>query len=219
MTYFRNYARPQAAIVTSKDVAAVHIAEYQALRQEVNNRQTLSYALVAADLAAFGTGLSIGIKYPPALFALAIVSSLLWLFWLAQTMQIYRIAAYVALVLKPRLKELYGSDLLEWEEYVRRLTKSHAIAVAALYEQQPDKIPYISRNRDGVYISLLLGGAAPLVLSISAFAQFHTEPRALSWKAATIAGLILWIYALRSAVAVIRTTNTISHRIIENWLI
>jgi len=117
------------------------MVEYQALRQEVSNRQALSSTLVAADLAIFGAGVSVGIKYPDVLFALAVISSMLWLFWLSQTMQIYRIAAYVALEIRPSLRRIYGHDLLNWESYVRRLTRSRAMAIEALYgNQRPIKI-------------------------------------------------------------------------------
>jgi hypothetical protein len=184
--------------------------------QKVNNRQTLSNALIAADLTAFGVGVSAARQDPVILVALAVLSSLLWLFWLVQTLQIYRIAAYVALELRLRLVELCGCSVLDWEAYVRRLTFSRQTAAMAIYKNRdPKAVPNISRNIDGVYISLLLGGATPLILAGTAIAAFHHNAKALSWKIEVGASLVLWLYAILKAISVMRTTRSMSRKIIE----
>jgi hypothetical protein len=198
------------------DPVPVHVAEYQALRQEVNNRQTISNALIAADLTAFGVGVSATHQYTGVVVALAVVSSLIWLFWLMQTMQIYRIAAYVALELRPRLVSLCRSDLLGWESYVRRLTQDRNTAAMALFNRPYEKgMKRIARNVDGVYVSMLLGGATPLILAAIALADYHQKGSELLWRIAFVSSLLLWAYALYKAVTVMRSTRIISRRIID----
>lgn len=200
---------------STSDAVTVHVAEYQALRQEVNNRQTISNALIAADLTAFGVGVSAEHQNVAVLIALAVVSSLIWLFWLTQTLQIYRIAAYVALELRPRLVGLCRSEILGWETYVRLLTSSQRTAALALFKSESRSNPSITRNVDGVYVSMLLGGATPLILAAIAIANYHHKGNDLVWQAAVGVSLLLWLYAVVKAVAIMRTTSAISKRIIE----
>jgi len=209
--------RSQENTTAIADATTVHVAEYQALRQEVNNRQTLSNALIAADLTALGVGISTSHSFPTVLVALAVVSSLLWLFWLVQTLQIYRIAAYIALELRPRLAEMYQCSLLDWESYVRRLTFSRESAALALYgATDAPKMRNFSRNKDGVYISLLLGGATPLLLASAAIVNLHHNSRGIPWKLEIAASLALWLYALIKAIVTLHTTNVITEQIINS---
>jgi hypothetical protein len=199
------------------NIAAVHLAEYQALRQEVNNRQTVSNALIAADLTALGVGLSIARQYPAILIGLGVVSSLIWLFWLVHTLQIYRIALYIALELRPRLVRIYGCTVLDWEAYVRfltfsRHTQTRLFAKYRHVEREMD----VSRNVDGIYISLLLGGATPLLLAASVIADLHSHSNGLPWVLAVAATLALWLYAFSRAIVTLRTTRVISDLIIKN---
>jgi hypothetical protein len=199
------------------DFAAALIAEYEALRQEVGNRQTLSYAIIAVDLAAFGSGVTAAGGHPEVMIGLAVVSTLLWMFWQAQTMQIDRIAAYVALRLRPALVRHYGYDVLGWEGYVRRLTWSRETAVHALYDgRRNDKGTYISRSRDGIYISLLLGGGTPLFLGFVSATEFQATSKAIAFEVASALGLVLWAYALVSAISVMRADKAIARQIIES---
>lgn len=210
----RRRPKPPSFVGVRTDVVAVHLAEYQALRQEVQGRQTLSYTIIAADLAALAAGVSIVTQYPGVLIALAVVSNFLWLFWLAQTMQVYRIATYVALELRPLLMRIYGQPVLGWESYVRRITASRDLAARALYPDDPTNAPHISRNRDGVYISLLLGGVTPPLLTIVAIFQArHDAPPHWAWVAAGVS-LAFWIYAAASAIQVMMTTKHMSNVII-----
>lgn len=153
--------------------------------------------------------------YPPIMIALGVISTLLWLFWLTQTMQVYRIAAYISLELRPRLIDIYQMRLLEWESYVRRFTANRESAAQVLYRGRRDmRAPRIFRNRDGVYISLLFGGGTPLLLTATAITRFHFDTSALALKIAAAASLILWICALSSAISVMRTTQVISRIIV-----
>lgn len=198
------------------DVAVAHLAEYQALRQEAQGRLNLSYTIVAADLATLAAGTSVIAQYPVILIALAMVSNFLFLFWLAQTMQIYRIAAYVALRLRPSLMALYTCEVLGWERYVRELTASSEHMARALYPENPEKAPKISRNRDGVYISLLLGGIAPpALIGVSLFRARHASSPLWVWLAA-IVGVAFWGYAMNSAINVMRSTKHISDVILSH---
>jgi hypothetical protein len=206
----------EIATPAAGNAVTVHVAEYQALRQEVNNRQTISNALVAADLTAFGIGISATHQSLAVLTALSVVSSLIWLFWLVQTLQIYRIAAYVALVLRPRLVSICNGELLDWEAFIRNLTYSRETVARALFNSPHTKTtPRISRNIDGIYVSMLLGGAAPVVLALIAISAYHAKTYADSWVLAIVASLLLWVYALLKAVATLTTTRRISARIIE----
>jgi hypothetical protein len=199
------------------NIAAVHLAEYQALRQEVNNRQTLSNALIAADLTAFGVGLSVANESPAILIGLGVVSSLIWLFWLVQTLQIYRIALYVALELRPRLVRAYECSLLNWEAYVRLLTFSRRTQDQLLAKyRHVDGASRISRNVDGIYISLLLGGTVPLLLTASVIAAVRAHSDHLTWSLSFAAASVLWLYAFGRAIVTLRATRAISNLIIRN---
>ena len=124
--------------------------------------------------------------------------------------------AYVALRLRPALVKHYRCDVLGWEGYVRRLTWSRETAVHALYDGRPDdKGTYISRNRDGIYISLLLGGGTPLFLGIVSATEFQATSKAIAFEVASALGLILWAYALVSAISVMRADKAIARQIIE----
>ncbi|MGH3345242.1 MAG: hypothetical protein ACRDPK_20710, partial [Carbonactinosporaceae bacterium] len=113
-------------------VIAVVLEEFQALRQEINTRQNILFAIVAADLTALATGFALAAENASALAGIAYVSSLLWLFWLAQVMQIYRAAAYIALDLRATLVRELGTPMLGWEGFVHKVTRSRSAATREL---------------------------------------------------------------------------------------
>jgi hypothetical protein len=80
--FFWRSAASRRSQPAATDTTAVYVAEYQTLREEINNRLTFSHGLVVADLAALGAGISVARSFPLILIALAVVSALLWLFWL-----------------------------------------------------------------------------------------------------------------------------------------
>jgi hypothetical protein len=100
----------------------VDLAEFQKLRDEIMARTQLVNTLVGVELAALGAGISSFTTVPDALIGLAAVSSFLWLLWLDHAEQVQKIAAYIALRLRPRLA--VGTDqVLRWETYMRQLDR------------------------------------------------------------------------------------------------
>ena len=81
----------------------VDLAEFQKLRDEIMARTQLVNTLVGVELAALGVGISSFTSIPDVLIGLAAVSSFLWLLWLDHAEQVQKIAAYIALRLRPRL--------------------------------------------------------------------------------------------------------------------
>lgn len=100
----------------------VDLAEFQKLRDEIMARTQLVNTLVGVELAALGAGISSFTTVPDVLIGLAAVSSFLWLLWLDHAEQVQKIAAYIALRLRPRLA--VGTDqVLRWETYMRQLDR------------------------------------------------------------------------------------------------
>ncbi len=201
------------------DATAVYIAEYQALREEINSRLTLSNGLVIADLGALGTGISVAHSFPLILIALAIVSTLLWLFWLGQVTQMIRIAAYLALELRPRLEEVCQCSVLRWEIYMRQLTiKQSGSGVPhsnnGKGNQKRAEVIQVSHYREGIHTSALLGGVTPVLLAIEIIVNPHVHVNSFSWETIAIGcGWALWLYTLSTAISVLRSSVVINARI------
>jgi len=182
-------------------VADAHLREYETLRQEINNRTTISYTLIALDLAALGGGLSIVNKSKAILVALAAISSVLWLYWIDHAAQVHRIAAYIAIDLAPKVSSAIGEPALQCEVFLRRLTAGGASAREVLFgPAQPfadrDFRPIVSSDW---YTTLLFGGSPPLLLALYIAANVKANlPTAVEVVIATIATMCLWIYALIS---------------------
>jgi len=85
----RNFSAPppQAHPGVNMNGLPAEIAEFEGLRQEIGIRITISYTLVALELAALGTGLSLAGKTTQVLGGLAAISSLLWLYWIDNSAQ------------------------------------------------------------------------------------------------------------------------------------
>ncbi|MGH3030524.1 MAG: hypothetical protein ACRDNE_07110 [Gaiellaceae bacterium] len=98
----------------------VDLAEFQKLRDEIMARTQLVNTLVGVELAALGAGISAFTRVPDVLVGLAAVSSFLWLLWLDHAEQVQKIAAYIALRLRPRLA-VGAKQVLRWETYMRQL--------------------------------------------------------------------------------------------------
>ena len=192
----------------------------------INNRTTISYTLVALDLAALGGGLSIVNKSKAILVALAAISSVLWLYWIDHAAQVHRIAAYIAIELAPKISAAAGEPVLQWEVFLRRLTAGGASAREVLFgSAQPfaerDLRPIVSSDW---YTTLLFGGSPPPLLSLYIIAANIKAnlPTAIEVGIATTATMWLWIYALISydrlkraepvIVAAILAANTASQK-------
>lgn len=102
------------------DTRDVDLAEFQKLRDEIMARTQLVNTLVGVELAALGAGISAFTSVPDVLIGLAAVSSFLWLLWLDHAEQVQKIAAYIALRLRPRLA-VGDEQVLRWETYLRQL--------------------------------------------------------------------------------------------------
>lgn len=194
------------------ETGASDLREYETLRQEINNRTTISYTLVALDLAALGAGLSIADKSKAILVALAAISSLLWLYWADHSGQVNRIAAYIAIQLAPRIGADEGRPVLQWEAFLRRFNAGGESTSQVLFgPAQSDPGPSIRRVvSSDWYTTLLFGGAPPLLLGLYVAANARASASAAVEAAiATAAGTVLWAYALinywhmRRAVSVI----------------
>ena len=128
----------------------VDLAEFQKLRDEIMARTQLVNTLVGVELAALGAGISSFTRVPDVLIGLAAVSSFLWLLWLDHAEQVQKVAAYIALRLRPRLA--VGSDrVLGWETYMRQL------------DQEP-RMPHTQAVSN--YIAGLFAGGPVVLLTI-----------------------------------------------------
>ena len=183
------------------DNRSADLREYETLRQEINNRTTISYTLVALDLAALGGGLSVVDKSKAILVALAAISSLLWLYWIDHAAQVQRIAAYIAINLAPRISADEEHPVLQWEIFLRRLTaggKSAHIAMFGPDRPIPESAfgPIVSSDW---YTTLLFGGSPPLLLALYIAANVKASTLTAAEVAiATVAAAGLWTYALIS---------------------
>lgn len=152
----------------SPDKQAVYLLEFEKLRQEIDNRTQISSNLVFAELTALGVGFSFYDKIPDVLIGLTIISCFLWLLWLDQTVQIYKIAAYIGCRLSPNLKKISAVGF-EWESFLRIIDKGGAKAALILYgpSRMKDKLVKVHPTEYiGSYITILFGVLPPLFLII-----------------------------------------------------
>lgn len=177
------------------DAADVDIAEVQCLRQEITTRITLEHALVALELAALGTGLTLGGTTVYVLAALAAISSFLWLLWMDQSLWTYKIAAYLAVEVAPRLSSQVGRPVLGWESFLRRIDASGPGSGKALYPRATGGRRYLVRSglRADLYAPILFGGTPPVLLTLYALAR-RAGPGGI-WTGCAAGGL-LWLYAI-----------------------
>jgi hypothetical protein len=166
------------------------LAEYDHLRGEIDNRTTLAYGLIALQLAALGAGLSAADKLPEILLGLAMVSSFLWVFWMDHTGQIFKIAAYIALRLAPRLRGA-TPDALGWERFFRDLD---AGAVPEWTNLARGRFPVHTTGSVHLYTGALFGVPPPAFLVAYLVSGVHGSGggEALRW-AGVAAALVLWI--------------------------
>ena len=144
---------------------------FERLREEIDNRTRLGNALLVGEVTALGAGISVvsSANFIEALLGMALVTSYLWLLWLDHTQQVFKIAAYVALQLAPRLRSV-NRGALGWEGFLRRLDQGGKEAAKVLYpmkrahESGPDVTIGPTRSIVG-HVSWVFG-ALPLVLLI-----------------------------------------------------
>lgn len=184
---------------TVAESSSTELREYETLRQEINNRTTISYTLVALDLAALGGGLSVVDKSRAILVGLAIISTLLWLYWTDHAAQVQRIAAYIAIYLAPKISAEVGRPVLQWEIFLRRLSAGGESAHEALFglDTSIPKSEFRPIVSSDWYTTLLFGGSPPVLLILYIVANVNASAlTTIEVSFAAAAGAALWIYAL-----------------------
>lgn len=184
--------------MSSGEAGAIDVAEFEALRQEINSRLNVSYSLLALEVAALGAGISIAVRFPQALGGLALVSSLLWLFWTDNSVQVQRLGAYIALDLGPRLNQGKERPVLRWEAFMRRLAKGGQEAADLLFGEAPrDGREIRSAIGSDWYTAALFGGTSPVLIVLYAFS--NSLDGAGEWlllASASTATMVLWGYGV-----------------------
>ena len=181
----------------------VDLAEFQKLRDEIMARTQLVNTLVGVELAALGAGISSFTRVPDVLIGLAAVSSFLWLLWLDHAEQVQKIAAYIALRLRPRLT--VGSDqVLRWETYMRQL------------DRQP-RMPHTQAVSN--YIAGLFAGVPVVLLSIYGLVVSDRFADGSLAQIGRFVGLgiavALWLVTLRQYRVFLGVVATIEEAIVE----
>jgi hypothetical protein len=181
----------------------VDLAEFQKLRDEIMARTQLVNTLVGVELAALGAGISSFTSIPDVLIGLAAVSSFLWLLWLDHAEQVQKIAAYIALRLRPRLT--VGSDqVLRWETYMRQLDREA-------------KMPHTQAVSN--YIAGLFAGGPLVLLTIYGLVVSDRFEDGSFPQVARFVGLgvavLLWVVTLRQYRVFRGVVATIERAIVE----
>lgn len=103
--------------------ASIHVTEYESLRREIETRATLPSSLIALELSALGFGLAAAQTRIDLYAGLAFLSIIFWLFWLDHTEQIWKMATYIAIRLRPTLADM-APGALGWEPFLRELDRT-----------------------------------------------------------------------------------------------
>jgi hypothetical protein len=172
--------------------SAVDLAEFERLRQESDSRALINSGLLAVELTALGGGLAAFNRFPDVVYALAVVSSFLWLQWLDNAGHCYKIGAYIALRLAPRLRRS-APGALAWEEFLREVHRGDAWRALGLTAAPkwrfPSRWPTVSD-----YAAIVFGGTPLALLSIG-LVKIVSEPcsaNRIIRVAASVAALAGW---------------------------
>jgi hypothetical protein len=179
----------------------IDLAEYDRLRQEVDNRTQIAFGLVGIELTALGVGLASAGALPEVIIGLAVVSAFLWMLWVDQAGQIWKIAAYTGIDLASRLRRSHP-DALGWERFLRRLDRGGDEARWVLRLPVEAKALAMPKTSNvGLYISLIFGGSPLVLLGVSLISLFDEDMDGAGRgvRIAAIAGaLVVWVLALRA---------------------
>lgn len=179
----------------------VDLAEYDRLRQEVDNRTQIANGLVGLELTALGVGLASAGSLPEVIIGLAVVSAFLWMLWVDHAGQIWKIAAYTGIDLGSRLRRSHP-DALGWERFLRRLDRGGDEARRVLGLPAGARALAMPKTSNvGLYISLIFGGSPLVLLAVSLISLFDDDMDGVGRgvRVAAIAGaLVVWVLALRA---------------------
>src|SRR3954469_2326874 len=104
------------------DAATTDLEEFKQLRAEIVNRTTIGHQLASFAMTAFAAAFAISGSYPDALLGSAVLICALWLLWIDNTACAFKVGAYIALGLAPRLQRRVGDHLvMGWESFVRQV--------------------------------------------------------------------------------------------------
>lgn len=197
------------------DYKDADVAEVQSLRGEITARIGLMNALVGIELAAVGTALTVlPDSSTHVLAGLAAISSFLWLLWMDQTASIYKIAAYLAIEMAPRLESSSGRRALRWEKFLRSVEAGGQEAANALFRGSPPPSSSVVRHiRADWYVPLLFGLTPPLLLTLYVKADVHRADPAIMGLAC-LAGAVLWIFAVTRFAKFVGITKVIDEAIL-----
>jgi len=178
----------------------VDLAEFDRLRQEVDNRTQIANGLVGLELTALGVGLASATSFPDIIIGLAVVSAFLWMLWVDHAGQIWKLAAYMSIDLAHRLRE-GRPGALGWEPFLRQLDKGGDNARRALrLPSDPGSLVMPKTSNIGLYISLIFGGSPLVLLAVSVVSLFDDMDgvdrgvRTL----AIVGAVVAWLLALRA---------------------
>jgi hypothetical protein len=190
-------------------------AEIQSLRQEITTRIGLMQAIVAVELAALGTGLTILHDYAHVLAGLAAISSFLWLLWLDQSLSTYKIAAYLAIEVAPRMQQITARRTLGWEAFLRRVESGGQESVHALYQGAlPPSGGIVRSVRADWYVPLLFGASPPILLTLYVRASSNIESSLLLIGLASLIGGLFWLFAISRFIDFVRNAKVIDKAIL-----
>ncbi|MDI5981891.1 hypothetical protein [Amycolatopsis magusensis] len=180
-------------------------AEYDSLRAELIFHQTNASAIFALNIAGMGVGVTAAAKLGSALLVLSVLSCVLWLRYSDHVMALFRIAAYLETVLRPRVTARVGEAVLGWESFLR--TGFTAPGFPAL------------PSRDSRMGILVASGAflLPPPLLCVAFVVRQAPSvsggsRVLLLAAVACAGLI-WLYTISRGVQKVRWVRAVDARL------
>lgn len=207
---------PRAARIQQPESApgiALDTAELQSLRQEITTRITLMNGIIALELATIGTGLTAISQADFILVGLAAASSFLWLLWMDQSLYTYKIAAYLAVELAPRLGELVRRPVLGWEGFVRLIEANGESSEHALYPYSSGtkrRLRFSGRHAEW-YVPLLFL-VTPLLLLARYTVEAHKS--AFSIAAACVVGGSVWVYTVTRFTLLMRDISVLNDAIL-----
>jgi hypothetical protein len=177
----------------SNDYVEVHLREYDSLRREIETRATLSSSLIALELSALGVGLLAAPNFVDLYAGLGFLTVVLWLFWLDHTEQIWKLATYIAIRLRPALATVHSSAL-GWEPFLREL----------------DARPLIrSTTYVAMYITLMYASVPPLFVTVYIINALKGQPELVMGVrlVSAVAIVAFWAFALHQFRQFTRSRN------------